>query len=104
MNFLTQSFLALTFLFTASLPSNAEESVKEDLQVKEPARAPSSTNPKHYTRWKIEPLVFCMQNDLPFWLGNVLKYCMRYDAKDGLQDLYKARVYLNKKIEELEKS
>lgn len=69
---------------------------------KEPAKAPSSTTPNHYTRWKIEPLVFCMQNDLPFWLGNVIKYCMRYDAKDGLQDLYKARVYLNKKIEELE--
>lgn len=60
-------------------------------------------SPKHYTRWKIEPLTFCMENNLPFWLGNVLKYCMRYDAKDGLQDLYKARVYLNKKIEELEK-
>lgn len=33
MNFLTQSFLTLTFLFTASLPSNAGESVKEDLQI-----------------------------------------------------------------------
>lgn len=70
----------------------------------EPAKAPlpATTNPHHYTRWKIEPLTFCMENNLPFWLGNVIKYCMRYDAKDGLQDLYKARVYLNKKIDELE--
>lgn len=79
------------------IPYNEYNEVK-----KEPTRAPSSTNPHHYTRWKIEPLRFCMENDLPFWLGNVLKYCMRYDAKDGLQDLYKARVYLQKKIDELE--
>lgn len=71
---------------------------------KEPAKAPSPTDPAHYTRWKIEPLAFCMANDLPFWLGNVLKYCMRYDAKDGLQDLYKAKVYLQRKIDELEKT
>lgn len=63
---------------------------------------PSATNPHHYTRWKIEPLKFCMENNLPFWLGNVIKYCMRYDAKDGLADLYKARVYLNEKINEME--
>lgn len=62
----------------------------------------TSTNPSHYTRWKVEPLDFIMANNLPFWLGNVIKYTMRYDAKDGLQDLYKARVYLNKKIAELE--
>lgn len=74
-------------------------------EIEPPAPPPGGgTNPRHYTRWKIQPLDFAMANDLPFWLGNVLKYCMRYDAKDGLQDLYKARVYLNKKIEELEKT
>jgi hypothetical protein len=61
------------------------------------------TDPSYYKRWKIEPLEFCLANDLPFWLGSILKYCMRYDQKDGLQDLYKARVYLDKKIQELEK-
>ena len=60
-----------------------------------------STSPDYYARWKIEPLDFIMQNNLPFWLGNVIKYCMRYDAKSGLEDLEKARVYLDKKIEEL---
>lgn len=59
-------------------------------------------SPDHYKRWKVEPLWFIMQNDLPFWLGNVLKYCMRFDAKDGLKDLKKARVYLDEKIKELE--
>lgn len=68
---------------------------------KEPEKVPSS-NPSYYSRWKIQPLDFCMQNDLPFWMGNVIKYVMRYDQKDGLSDLKKARVYLDKKIAELE--
>ena len=59
--------------------------------------------PAYYRRWKIEPIEFITRNDLPFWLGNVIKYAMRYDAKDGLQDLQKARWYLDRKIAELEK-
>ena len=59
-------------------------------------------SPRHYDRWAIQPLEFIMTNDLPFWLGNVIKYTMRYDAKDGLQDLKKARTYLDAKIKELE--
>lgn len=60
------------------------------------------TSPSHYSRWKIQPLDFIMANNLPFWLGNVIKYTMRYDAKNGLEDLKKARVYLDAKIKELE--
>lgn len=62
----------------------------------------SNTNPGHYSRWKIQPLQFAMANDLPFWMGNVIKYMMRYDQKNGLEDLHKARVYLDTKINELE--
>jgi hypothetical protein len=59
-------------------------------------------HPKHYSRWKMEPIEFIATNDLPFWLANVIKYCMRFDAKDGLRDLYKARWYLDIKIRQLE--
>lgn len=59
-------------------------------------------NPKHYSRWAMEPVEFIFKNDLPAWLANVLKYCMRFDAKDGLRDLYKARSYLDMKIRQLE--
>jgi hypothetical protein len=59
-------------------------------------------HPSHYARWKMEPIEFIAINDLPWWLANVIKYTMRYDAKDGLQDLYKARSYLEMKIREVE--
>jgi hypothetical protein len=50
----------------------------------------------------MEPVEFIAINDLPWWLANVIKYTMRYDAKDGLKDLYKARSYLDMKIRQLE--
>lgn len=59
-------------------------------------------HPKHYSRWKMEPIEFIMINDLPAWLANVIKYVMRFDAKDGLKDLYKGRSYLDIKIRQLE--
>lgn len=58
--------------------------------------------PSHYARFKIEPIYFIMENDLPFWAGNVIKYTCRYDAKDGIQDLKKARRYLDMQIKKME--
>lgn len=59
-------------------------------------------HPVHYARWKMEPIEFIAINNLPWWLANVIKYTMRFDAKDGLQDLYKARSYLDMKIRQTE--
>lgn len=58
--------------------------------------------PDHYTRFKLEPVHFIMENELPFWCGNVIKYSLRYDAKDGIQDLKKARRYLDMQIKRME--
>ena len=67
--------------------------------------APASnavTRPAHYVRFKIEPIRFIEENSLPFGIGNVIKYVCRYDAKDGIQDLKKARRYLDMIIKRLE--
>lgn len=58
--------------------------------------------PHHYARFKIEPVEFIMVNGLPFAIGNVIKYVCRWDAKDGIQDLKKARRYLDMEIKRLE--
>lgn len=58
-----------------------------------------ATRPHHYTRFKIEPLTFIEENGIGFAAGNVIKYVCRHDAKNGLEDLRKARVYLDKMIE-----
>jgi hypothetical protein len=59
-------------------------------------------SPQHYARWSMQPIEFIAVNDLPWWLANVVKYTMRYDAKDGIADMYKARSYLDMKIRQLE--
>lgn len=56
-------------------------------------------SPKHYRRFKIQPIYFIMENDIPYPEGNVIKYICRWRFKGGLNDLYKAREYINKLIE-----
>ena len=58
------------------------------------------SNPPYYTRWKIEPLDFIEANNLDFLRGNIIKYIMRHDGKNGLEDLKKARFYLDRIIKE----
>lgn len=38
--------------------------------------------PNHYTRYKIEPVTFIMRNDLPFHVGNIVKYAVRAGYKE----------------------
>lgn len=66
-------------------------------QAKDPVHRPS-----HYARFEIEPIYFIMKNKLPFAAGNVVKYVCRWDAKDGIQDLKKARRYLDIMIKQAE--
>jgi hypothetical protein len=37
--------------------------------------------PSHYTRYAIEPVTFIMRNDLPFHVGNIVKYAVRAGYK-----------------------
>ncbi len=55
--------------------------------------------PAHYARFVIEPVTFINANRLSFNIGNVIKYVCRCDAKNGLQDLEKAKRYLDIQIE-----
>ena len=57
--------------------------------------------PNHYARYTIEPATFIAANKLPFDVGNVVKYVLRFDAKNGIEDLEKARRYIDMTIERL---
>lgn len=62
------------------------------------------SNPVHYTGGrKYEPRKVIMDWDLNFYLGNVVKYISRAGRKgDALNDLMKAKQYLEWEIERLE--
>jgi hypothetical protein len=60
------------------------------------------TLPDHYARFKIEPITFICENKLDFFQGNIVKYVCRHDAKNGIEDLKKAKRYLEMYIKYLQ--
>lgn len=61
--------------------------------------------PKHYTTGNIEVIDFIEDQKLEYHLGNVIKYICRCEHKGNkLQDLNKAKWYLNRYIDKLMES
>jgi hypothetical protein len=61
-------------------------------------------HPSHYTQGKIEVIDYIIDKLTGdqfegYVIGNVFKYCSRYQHKGGYQDLKKARWYLDKLLE-----
>jgi hypothetical protein len=57
-------------------------------------------SPPHYTQGKIECIDYILDKQMNYLEGNIIKYVTRYKDKGGVQDLFKARWYLNKLIDE----
>ena len=57
----------------------------------------------HYARNHIQPIEYIMANKLGFCEGNVVKYVSRWKNKGGLNDLLKAKHYIEFLIEEWER-
>jgi len=53
----------------------------------------------HYKDLKIQTWDYIVANDIGYLAGNVIKYVTRYKQKNGVEDLKKARHYLDKLIE-----
>ena len=79
-----------------------QTNIKEILQKERPRLEKEEvTNPKHYDKvgFGIQPLEYIIANELDFLEGNVIKHVSRYPHKGGLNDLLKARTYIEKLIE-----
>ena len=55
-------------------------------------------SPNHYKQGSIEPIDFIIANNMDFLTGNCIKYLTRFKYKNGLEDLKKAKFYLEKLI------
>jgi len=80
--------------YAAAPPEVKEEVIKTDMV----------NHPPHYTVGGIETIDFIEAKDLNYRLGNVVKYIVRAGHKDSdpLQDLQKARWYLDREIARVE--
>ncbi len=62
---------------------------------------------EHYESVKLQPIEimamdFEREEFIGFLKGNILKYILRYNKKDGINDLKKARIYLDWMIQYIE--
>ena len=49
----------------------------------------------HYKGFTIQPIEFIHTNGIPYIEGNVIKYICRHRQKNGLEDLLKAKHYID---------
>lgn len=87
---------------------NTEPSGNSEGKMKEtPMPEHSATEPSHYKELAIDPLEYMSVNFtneayMGFLEGNILKYVTRYKMKNGVEDLKKARYYLDLLIDRQE--
>ena len=48
----------------------------------------------HYKNYKIQPVEFIIKNNIGFVEGNIIKYILRFKEKGGVEDLEKAKHYI----------
>ena len=53
----------------------------------------------HYKNFAIQPVEFIQKNGLLFYEGSIIKYVCRWRNKNGIEDLKKARHYIDMLIE-----
>lgn len=67
-------------------------------------RKPDTVNhPAHYTQGAIECIDYILDKKMDYLEGNVVKYITRYKDKNGVEDLKKARWYIDRLIQETTK-
>lgn len=53
----------------------------------------------HYKDLKIQPIEYTLANKLGFCEGNIIKYVTRHKSKNGIEDLKKAKHYIDLLLE-----
>jgi hypothetical protein len=97
---ITASKPNLNKIEACALPFVDDNTSREELDMlRRPLEKEEVTNPKHYNERKMEPLDYIIANELDFLEGNIVKYITRYTYKGGVNDLLKARTYLEKLID-----
>ena len=60
----------------------------------------NTLNPEHYQQGEIEVIDFILDQKMDYLTASVQKYLARWRFKEGIEDLRKARWFLDKLIEQ----
>ena len=64
-----------------------------------PPKPATQVGGDHYSRLGVEPIQFIETNNLGYHEGNVVKYVSRWRNKNGIEDLKKAKWYIERLLE-----
>lgn len=70
-----------------------------DLEVQTNNALEKQVGGSHYKELKIQPIEFIHANNIPFCEANAIKYLCRWRNKNGIEDLKKAKHYIDLLIE-----
>lgn len=79
--------------YCSSWCTKAFELYTSELPVQEPTT--DQIGGSHYKNLKIQPTEFIHTNNIGFIEGNIIKYVVRHKDKNGIEDLKKARHYID---------
>ena len=71
----------------------------ENYQYHEGSKLKEQIGGNHYSKLAIQPVTYINANGLSYLQGNVIKYVTRYKDKNGVEDLEKAKHYIDLLIE-----
>ena len=104
---MSEDMLNKCYNWYKELDPAACENAKAECCNKEP-NADMVNHPSHYTHGGIE-CIDCIKSATvgkvgieAFCVGNAIKYLFRYEEKNGIEDVKKARWYIDRLIKELE--
>ena len=76
---------------------NIIENIEEKIKLKELQEIKKDNIvPTYYHKGNYDVIQFCLDNDIDFVTGNIIKYITRYKGKNGIEDLKKAKEYINR--------
>lgn len=99
-NWITVEGIVGDFFYTGYF----EHSTRTSTAVKSTPALTVQHGGSHYKKLAIQPVEYIMANKIPYMEGNVIKYITRWKDKGGVQDLNKAKHYIELLIENEEKN
>lgn len=85
--------------FITGIAKPGDDSIVEDFLSNRVPASKVQVGGSHYNKMKIQPIDFIYENNIPYMEANVIKYICRHKSKNGLQDLEKAKHYIDLLIE-----
>ena len=78
---------------------NTEDPIKKEFPHSILRAIDEQVGGSHYKQFQIQPAEFCYKNNIPYLEATAIKYLCRWKDKGGVEDLQKAKHFIDLLIE-----